>query len=92
VEKVERRSRITPFVVDAEPAVVVSRMQDEGETIVDLRNEFVGFGGDQGEGFEAGTIGPLPRVPDACEGKGAGFGEGFASHLAIGGLPGRLSR
>jgi hypothetical protein len=34
------------------------------------------FGGDQGEGLEPGTVGPLPRVPDAGEGKRSGFGEG----------------
>jgi hypothetical protein len=43
---------------------------------LDLRDELVGFGGDQGEGLEAGTVGPLPRIPDAGEGKGAWFGEG----------------
>jgi hypothetical protein len=35
--------------------------------------EGLGSGGDQGEGFEAGTIGPLPRVPYTGEGKGSGF-------------------
>ena len=43
---------------------------------MNLRDALIGFGGDQGEGLEASTVGPLPRVPDAGEGKGAGLGKG----------------
>jgi hypothetical protein len=44
VKEVGRRSRITTIVVDAEPAIIVSWMQEEGETIVDLRDEFILLG------------------------------------------------
>jgi hypothetical protein len=44
-------------------------VQDEGETIVNLSDEFVGFGGNEGEGLEPGTIRPLPRVPNTGKGK-----------------------
>ena len=76
MEKVERRARVASLVVDAEPAVIVARVQDEGKTVVDLRDEFVGFGGNQGEGLEVGSVRPLPGVPDAGEGERAGLGQG----------------
>jgi hypothetical protein len=76
MEKVERRARVHSPGVDAEPAVVVPGVQDENKTIVNLREEFVRFGGDQGVCLEAGTVGLLPRVPDAGEGKRFRFGEG----------------
>lgn len=75
MQQIEGRPRIVTLG-DAKPAVVVSRVQDQGEAIVDLCDEFVGFGRDQGEGLEASSVRPLPRVPDGGEGKRAGFGEG----------------
>jgi hypothetical protein len=74
--------------VDAEPAVVVPGVQDESKTIVNLRYEFVRFGGNQGVCLEAGTVGPLPRVPDAGEGKRSEFGEGDGENTldGLGGL------
>jgi hypothetical protein len=67
---IERRPRIATLG-NPKPAVVVSRVQDQGEAIVDLCDEFVGFGRDQGEGLEPGSVRPLPRVPDGgeCEGE-----------------------
>jgi hypothetical protein len=32
------------LVVDAKPAIIVPGVQDEGEAVVYLRDEFVGFG------------------------------------------------
>ena len=43
---------------------------------MDQRDELVGFGGDQGEGLEAASVRPLPRVPDVGEGKGSRFNNG----------------
>jgi hypothetical protein len=75
MEKVERRARVASFVVDAWPAVVVARMQDEGKTVVDLGDEFIGFGGNQGERLKVCSIRPLPCVPNAGEGERAGLGQ-----------------
>lgn len=76
MEKLQGWAWIASLVVDAKPAIIVPWVQDEGEAVVYLRDEFVGFGGDQGEGLKAGAVGPLPRVPDACEGEGSGFDGG----------------
>jgi hypothetical protein len=51
VKKVERRARVASLAVDAEPAVIVSRVQNKCEMVMDLRDELVGFGGNQGEGL-----------------------------------------
>jgi hypothetical protein len=42
---------------------------------MDGDDELIGLGGDDREGLEAATVRSLPRVPDAGEGKGPGFGE-----------------
>ena len=51
MEKVERRARVASPAVAAQPAVVVSRVQNKCEMVMDLRDELVGFGGNQGEGL-----------------------------------------
>jgi hypothetical protein len=42
---------------------------------VDGGDEFVGFGCNDREGLEVGSVRPLPGVPDAGEGERSGFGE-----------------
>jgi hypothetical protein len=69
MQQLKWRSRIAALVIDAQPTVIVSGMQDESEAIVNLRDELVGFGGDDCEGLEVSTIRPLPCVPDAGEGE-----------------------
>ena len=50
-------------------------MQDESKTIVDLGDEFIGFGGNQGERLKVCSIRPLPCLPNAGEGERAGLGQ-----------------
>ena len=50
-------------------------MQDEGKTVVDLGDEFIGFGCNQGERLKVCSIRPLPCVPNAGEGERAGLGQ-----------------
>jgi hypothetical protein len=50
-------------------------MQDEGQAIMDLSDEFIGFGGDDRESLEIASVRPLPRIPDAGEGERSRFGE-----------------
>jgi hypothetical protein len=52
VKEIERWPWITSGVPDTEPAIIVSWVQDEGKTIMNLGDEFVGFGGDQGKGLQ----------------------------------------
>jgi hypothetical protein len=51
---------------------------------VNCGDELVGLSRDDREGLEAGTVGPLPRVPDTCEGEGSGFGECNGENRLIG--------
>jgi hypothetical protein len=62
MKKVKWRPRIAAAVVDTKPPIVVLWVKDQCETIVDLSYELVGFCGHQGEGLEAATVRPLPRV------------------------------
>jgi hypothetical protein len=73
MEQVQGWARIAS-AADAQPAVVVTRVKDEGEPIVDLRDQLVRFGGDDCEGLEVRSIRPLPSVPDAGEGERSGYG------------------
>lgn len=53
MEEVEGWARIASFIVDAKPAVVILGVQDERETVVDLRDQFIGFCGDQSKRLKA---------------------------------------
>ena len=75
MEKVEGRTRVASLVVDARPAVIVAGVQDEGKTVVDLSDEFIGFGGNQGERLKVCSIRPLPCVPNAREAERVGLGQ-----------------
>jgi hypothetical protein len=50
-------------------------VQDEGKTVVDLGDEFIGFGGNQGERLKVCSIRPLLCVPNAGEGERARLGQ-----------------
>jgi hypothetical protein len=72
VKQIERRPRIAPVVPDTEPAIIVSGVQNKGETIMNLGDKLVRLRGDQSKGLQSSTVGSLPRVPDASEGEGSG--------------------
>jgi hypothetical protein len=55
--------------------IIVSWVQDERKTVMNLGDKLVRLRGDQGKGFQSSTVGALPRVPDASEGEGSGFCE-----------------
>ena len=71
-------------VVCAEPAVVVLRFEDEGQTIVDGGDEFVGLGGNEGEALEPVADWDLPTVPEAGKGKGPSSAMEMAKTRLIG--------
>jgi hypothetical protein len=69
VQQVKRWPRIAALVIDTQPTVVVSRVQDESETVMDLRDEFIRLRRYDCEDLEVGAVRPLPCVPDAGEGE-----------------------
>ena len=71
-----------------EPAVVVARLEDDGHAVVHLGGEFVGLGGDDGEGEKPLACAWIfPGVPEAGEGEGLAVVERVEE-----GLPGSWRR
>jgi hypothetical protein len=52
-------------IPDIQPLGIIFRLDDCGHACVDLCNDSIGFGSDDGCGFKFRAIGPLPMFPQA---------------------------